>query len=118
MIRYLIICFTAVLLASCAQVVTPAGGPVDNIPPKVVRYIPDSAALNVKPQKIQIQFNEYIQLKELQKNLVVSPTPKTQPDITASGKTLTIKLEDTLEDNTTYIINFGRSVHKLRSFNN
>jgi uncharacterized protein (DUF2141 family) len=116
MIRLFICCFV-LLLASCAQVVTPAGGPIDNIPPAAVKYNPDSAARNIRPSKIEIQFNEYVQLKDLPKNLVVSPSLKHPADVTASNKTITVKLKDTLEDNTTYIIDFGKAITDITEAN-
>jgi uncharacterized protein (DUF2141 family) len=116
MSRLVVISFL-LLLASCAQIVTPAGGPVDRVPPKAKKYSPDSAGRNIRPSTITIEFNEYIQLKDLQKNLIIAPAFKNQPDISASGKILSIKLKDTLEENTTYIFDFGSAIADITESN-
>lgn len=106
-----VICF---VLAACAQVVTPSGGPVDVQPPRAVNYYPDSAAVNTKPKKIQIDFDEYVQLKDVNKQVIVSPVQKEPADISASGRRVTIEFEDTLLDNTTYTIDFGSALADIR----
>lgn len=116
MLRLLVIS-VLVLLASCAQVVSPSGGPMDVRPPIALRYMPDSAATNVHPTKIQIQFDEYVQVQNLMKEFSVSPALKRTPDIAANGKTITIRLSDTLEENTTYILDFGRSISDITEGN-
>src|ERR1051326_8335161 len=87
---------------SCAQIVNPSGGPKDTKPPRAVKYIPDSAARNFSSKNIAIVFDEYIQLADLQKQLIISPPLKNQPDIKVKGRTLFIELKDTLKKNTTY----------------
>ncbi|MFI5163656.1 MAG: Ig-like domain-containing protein [Bacteroidia bacterium] len=104
---YLLIC---ILFFSCAQIVTPTGGPRDVKPPRAIRYIPDSAAINFKAKNIAIAFNEYIVLADLQKQLVISPPMKKMPDVKTKGKMLLIELKDTLKKNTTYTFNFGNSI--------
>ncbi len=104
-------------ITSCAQIVSPTGGPVDITPPSAVGYLPDSAATNIKPSRIAIQFNEYIQLRDVAKEFVISPSLKNIPDVTATSKTVTVRIKDTLEDNTTYIIDFGRSIADITESN-
>lgn len=105
------------LIYSCAQVVQPSGGPVDRKAPVPMTYVPDSAARNVLPARIKINFDEYIQLKELNKNLIISPSLKNPADITATGKTLDIRIKDTLEPNTTYVFDFGNAVTDITEGN-
>ena len=99
------------LLASeCAQIVIPGGGPKDLKPPRVVRYVPDSAAVNFNAKTITILFDEFIQLNDLQKQLFISPPMRKQPVVNVKGKMLLIELKDTLKKNTTYAINFGNAI--------
>src|ERR1017187_10000846 len=99
------------LLANqCAQIVTPGGGPKDTKPPHVIKYSPDSAAINFKSKRIVILFNEFIQLNDVQKNLLISPPMKKMPDVKVKGKMLVIDLKDSLKKNTTYTFNFGKSI--------
>ena len=107
----------AISLASCALVVTPTGGPKDLKPPVVVQYQPDSAATNFDGHKIKISFDEFIQLKDLQGQLVISPPLVHNPDIKAHLKTLNITFKDTLKPNTTYAFNFGTAVADLNEGN-
>ncbi|MEK6616765.1 MAG: Ig-like domain-containing protein, partial [Bacteroidota bacterium] len=106
------------LLASrCAQIVNPNGGPKDVSPPHAVKYIPDSAKTNFSTKNIVIVFDEYIQLNDLQKQLVISPPMNIQPEIKVKGKSLLIELKDTLRKNTTYTFNFGNSIRDFTEAN-
>ena len=88
----------------------PTGGPKDSIPPRLVSASPTLNSTNVKGNKITLTFNEYIDLKEAQTNVLISPLPKKQPSIDFKLKTVTVKLKDTLLPNTTYSINFGNAI--------
>jgi uncharacterized protein (DUF2141 family) len=105
------------LASSCAQVLTPDGGPKDRTPPKVVSYSPDSAATNFTGKKIVIHFNEYIQLKDIQNQLIISPPLNHDPEVTIRKKDIVIELKDTLLPNTTYSISFGNSIHDITEDN-
>ncbi|MEO6884455.1 MAG: Ig-like domain-containing domain [Bacteroidia bacterium] len=109
--------FFLILLAACAQIVHPTGGPKDVTPPKVVKYMPDSATVNFNAKKISITFNEYIQLINLTDQLIISPPMKKDPDIKIKNKTLTIDLKDSLLKNTTYAISFGSAVADITEGN-
>jgi hypothetical protein len=115
--RSLLLLFAVVLIASCAQVVTPDGGPKDTQAPRVVAYMPDSAAVNFKGQKIVIRFDEYIALNDLNKQLVISPSVSKRPEITIRKKDLVIEFKDTLEANTTYTISFGKAIRDITENN-
>jgi hypothetical protein len=105
------------LLAACAQIVTPDGGPKDSTPPRVVKYSPDSAATNFTGKKIVITFNEYIALNDLNKQLIISPSVKRRPEVTIHKKDLIIEFKDSLEPNTTYSISFGKAIRDITENN-
>lgn len=105
------------LAASCAQVVPPAGGPVDRKAPRAVKYIPDSAALNFTGNNILIEFDEFITLKDLPSQLLISPPLKRTPDIRVKNKSLLISFDDTLSENTTYAFSFGSSIRDITEGN-
>lgn len=94
----------------CGQIGMPTGGPKDSIPPRLVSASPALKSTNVTGNKITLNFNEYIDLKEPQTNVMISPLPKKQPSIDFKLKTVTVKLKDTLLPNTTYSINFGNAI--------
>lgn len=96
----------------CAKKGTPSGGPRDTIPPVIVRSSPENYSVNFSGDEIEIRFDEYIKLKEIDKQLVISPPMKFRPIITplSTSKILKIKITDTLKPNTTYSFNFGKSI--------
>jgi hypothetical protein len=96
--------------AGCGQIGMPTGGPRDSIPPRLVSASPKLKSTNVSGNKITLTFNEYVDLKEVQTNVLISPLPKRQPSIDYKLKTITVKLKDTLLPNTTYSINFGNAI--------
>jgi uncharacterized protein (DUF2141 family) len=94
----------------CGQIGMPTGGPKDSIPPRLLNATPKLKSTNVTGNKITLTFNEYVDLKEAQTNVLISPLPKKQPSIDFKLKTVTVKLKDTLLPNTTYSINFGNAI--------
>ena len=110
--------FISTLFFSCAQILNPSGGPKDNSPPRVVKYMPDSAAKNFKGKEINIAFDEYIQLKDLNSQLTVSPPLETQPEIKLlKNKIINIEFKEPLKDNSTYTINFGGAITDITEGN-
>ena len=98
------------LFSSCAIQVPPAGGDQDINEPKVIKSTPENYAINFKENEFEITFDEYVQLKDIQSQLVVSPPLKFFPEVKVRKKTLHVLFEDTLEENTTYSFNFGNSI--------
>jgi len=102
--------FVFLLFPQCAKVVSPTGGPKDTIPPVLVYSIPKLNATGFSGQKIVLEFDEFIQLKELQQKLLVSPPLKSKPQPKQKGKKLEFELTDTLKPNTTYTFYFSDAV--------
>ncbi len=105
----------SLLLISCARVGSPVGGAKDTIPPKLIGSNIDTLRVNVPRdiKELRIDFDEYITLKEINKQLIISPPLKKMTKIIPSGmanKYLLIKWEDTLQANTTYNFNFGNAI--------
>ncbi len=103
--------------SGCANIIPPTGGPKDTIPPILVSAVPHDTTRNFKGNKIVFTFDEYIDGKDIRANLVVSPVPKIEPITDAKLRTITIKLKDTLEQNTTYSLNFYRGVKDVNEGN-
>lgn len=99
-----------VLLVSCAQVVAPTGGPKDVSPPVILKQSPESNSLNFTANGFTLSFDEYVQLRNLKDELIVSPPLKYAIDTRIKGKNLEVEWEDTLKENTTYLFNFGSSL--------
>ncbi|HVT85443.1 MAG TPA: Ig-like domain-containing domain [Chitinophagaceae bacterium] len=103
-----------VILTGCANIIPPSGGPRDTIPPVLLKSTPPDSTRNFTGNRITMTFDEFIDLQNVRENLIVSPVYKIFPDITNKLNTLSIKIRDTLEPNTTYSINFGNA---LKDFN-
>lgn len=110
---FLLFLSVVLLLSSCAKRGTITGGDKDVTPPKIMSSSPKNGSTNFNEKEIKITFNEFIKVKDLQKNLIVSPPMKTPITVLPQGgvsKYLTIKINDTLKANTTYSFNFGQSI--------
>lgn len=107
-----------ILAFACAKQSTPMGGPRDEDPPKVLEMAPANQSINIKPEKILITFDEYIELDNAAKNIIITPRiNKDEIEITALKNTLSIVLNQELEDSTTYVFNFQKSVADLSEGN-
>lgn len=104
-------------VAGCASIGRPQGGPKDELPPEFVRSTPDPEARNVDKNKIEIFFNENVQLEDAFNKVIVSPVQKTNPSVSSNGKRVSIELKDTLLPNTTYTIDFGDAIKDLNEGN-
>lgn len=107
----LVLCITC--FSNCAKRGFISGGPMDTLPPVVLKSYPENYSINFDKNEIKIEFDEFIKLKNANQNLIVSPPLKNNPDISPMGspkKVMTIKLNDTLHPNTTYSFNFGDAI--------
>ena len=101
----------------CANIVPPTGGPRDSLPPRLVSVRPQDSARNFTGKRIVIDFDEYVQLDNIQDNLLVSPVPKINPIVDSKLRTVTVTLKDTLQPNTTYSIDFGNGIKDINEGN-
>ena len=98
------------LLAACASIGAPDGGIYDEIPPKVVECSPADRSIGNTARKIQIRFNEFIKLENANDKVIVSPPQLEPANIRADGKSVRITLYDTLQENTTYTVDFSDAI--------
>ena len=102
----------------CAQVAPLTGGERDILPPKLTEAIPANKSLKFNSALIYLKFNEYVQLKNLKNQLIISPGLKTEPEITAEGKRIRIELKkEELLPNTTYRFYFGKTIADMTEGN-
>ena len=102
--------FGGAFFSRCANIMTPEGGPKDTIPPVIVKLEPGNFATNFKEKKIYIEFNEFVQIKDQNKEMFTSPAMKKLPLLTTRGKGIVITIRDTLKENTTYAIDLGSAI--------
>ncbi|MEO7080864.1 MAG: Ig-like domain-containing protein [Flavobacteriales bacterium] len=106
------------LLAACAQVKEPTGGPKDTEPPKLLIAEPADGSINFTGKRIVLHFNERVKLDRVRERLLISPPLTKAPDVVVSGGTdVVITLNAPLAENTTYTFNIGEAVKDLSEGN-
>lgn len=102
----------ALAVTGCAKRGSITGGLKDTIPPVMRSSSPENFSTNFDVKEIRITFDEYIKIKDVNKQLIVSPPMEYPPVITPTNasKYINIRIKDTLQPNTTYSFNFGSSI--------
>lgn len=103
------LCF-GMFFSNCAVIVPPGGGPRDSLPPTLIAANPGDSTTNFTAKRIELVFDEYITVENVQQNLIISPTVKSMPNVRSYLEKITIDLKEELEPNTTYSFNFGESI--------
>jgi len=115
----ILLVFSLILIFErCAQIVPLNGGKRDTTPPKLVKAFPENNSVDFKFASIILLFDEFVQVKNLSTQLIVSPRLKTTPEISADGKKITIGLKtEELLPNTTYRFSFGKAIVDMHESN-
>jgi hypothetical protein len=98
---------------SCASTGTPSGGPRDTAPPVMdTARSAQNRLLNSKPRVLEYYFDEFIEVRDPIKEVLVSPPLTYIPKVTHRGKKVTFAFDEkeVLRDDATYTINFGGSI--------
>ncbi len=93
------------------------GGERDLQPPKLIEAIPANASLNFKGRTIEFRFDEFVQVRDIANQLVITPQVKELPYVEASGKKITVKFGEDLLPNTTYRMFFGNAIADMHEGN-
>ncbi len=106
-------------MSGCASVGSPEGGAKDLTPPKLVRTSPEQGARNVSQRSIRLEFSETVQLKDLQKNLIIAPVipEENKYQVREDKGGITLTFEQPFDKNTTYSFNFGTAVTDITENN-
>lgn len=109
--------FTTILISiafltlyGCAKQGMPTGGPKDTEPPRILSASPANSTLNFNGDEFYIAFDEYVVLKDVENNILVSPPLKNKPEYRTKGKGVQVRLKDTLLENTTYLFQFKNAI--------
>ncbi len=105
------------LLRSCAQMKPPTGGPKDEDPPELIATAPLNFSTHFSSSRIIMEFDEFVQIRNLKAQMVINPTMKERPDVRLKGKKVIIDLKSPLNPETTYVINFGDAIVDLNEGN-
>ena len=110
-IKQIVVWVSALLLvAACASIGSPDGGPYDETPPIFLGSTPAPFALGVKEKRVTLEFDEFIKIEKAAEKVVVSPPQVTPPVIKTNGKKIVVELDDSLKANTTYSIDFSDAI--------
>ncbi|MBB5397332.1 Ig-like domain-containing domain [Mucilaginibacter sp. AK015] len=101
----------------CASIQKPMGGPRDLTPPKLIKATPENMTRNFKAKEIILEFDEFIKLSNAYQEISISPAQEKPAEYKGNRKTLTIDFKDSLEKNTTYVINFGKAIQDVNESN-
>ena len=105
------------IIAGCAKIGAPSGGPRDKEPPHVVRSVPENGSKNFRGEKFSVTFNEYVTLDKITEKLMISPPIRKRPIVFLKGKSVNVEYEDDLLDSTTYTFNFQDAIRDLNEGN-
>lgn len=97
-------------VAGCAKQGYPSGGPKDETAPKAVAAKPANESRNFAGRQFSIAFDEYVTVKDADNNILISPPMRQKPEFTTKGKRLVVKINDTLQPNTTYLFQFKGAI--------
>ena len=107
----------AFILGSCAKVMPLTGGDEDKTPPAFRSSSPDTFSLNFKGKTITIKFDEYINLVDPTREILISPPVFPPPEFILNGQAVKIKFKDSLQPNITYVVQFGKSIQDITEAN-
>ncbi|MBV8388169.1 MAG: Ig-like domain-containing protein [Mucilaginibacter sp.] len=113
----LLVFITTLILFGCASMQKPQGGPKDRTPPKLLKATPPNMTRNFSAKQIKLDFDEYFKLANQSQEISVSPTMEKPPIFKVVKKSVVIDFKDSLQKNTTYVINFGKSIADLNEGN-
>ncbi len=113
--------FTLILIElvtfGCANPKTPTGGPKDTIPPVILNSTPKNQSINFNDKTVELSFNEPINADKLKQNLIITPTSEFSYKALVKKNTLTLILDESLADSTTYTFNFFDGVTDITEKN-
>src|SRR5688572_11669522 len=106
--RFLAFIATVLIISSCASPKPLSGGESDTAPPVIIEEeSTPNQQTNFKENQVVLTFDEWVALKDVYSQLVISPPMPDEPEIKQKGKSIIIDLPDSLREETTYTINFG-----------
>ncbi len=106
------------VLYACAAPQVPTGGPKDTTPPRIISETSTpNRQTNFTGRQVTVTFDEWVQLKDVYTQLIVSPPMPAEPEVKLKGKSLVIDLPDSLREATTYTLQFGNAIADLNESN-
>jgi uncharacterized protein (DUF2141 family) len=107
----------ALIVYGCASIQKPMGGPRDLTPPKLLKATPENMTRNFSAKQIKLEFDEFFKLSNQYQEISISPAMEKMPEYNINRKILNINFKDSLQKNTTYVINFGKAIQDVNEGN-
>lgn len=102
--------FIGAAVYACANKGYPEGGPKDVTPPHVVEERPVSFNRNFDKKSIDIYFDEFVQLKNVNEKFIISPPQLKKPKVRLRGRYIRVEFQDSLRPETTYSMDFADAI--------
>lgn len=104
----------AIVLAGCASMGPPGGGPEDREPPVVIAVTPTSGSTAVSPnQPIRLVFSEPVDARTVEAALFITPTPARPPKVKVRGREAVIRPAELIPADRTLVLALGTGVADL-----
>ena len=106
-----------IIIWGCANRISPTGGPRDEEPPKVIVSTPQYGERNYHSLIINIEFDEFITVKNLKEQLIITPRIDGDYDYKIKKRIISLEFEEPFADSTTYTLNFREGIIDLTESN-
>lgn len=107
----------AEILLSCAQIVAPTGGKKDTLAPIIAKMIPTNQSKNFKGKQIDILFDEYVSVDNIQQQLSITPNLEGTYETKIMPKGARLIFDKPFKENTTYSLNFRNTFKDMNERN-
>ena len=107
----------AEMLLSCAQIVAPTGGKKDTLAPVIVKIIPANQSKNFNGKQIDILFDEYVSVDNIQQQLSITPNLEGTYETKILPKGARLIFDKPFKENTTYSLNFRNTFKDMNERN-
>src|SRR5687768_4706212 len=107
-IAFAVICL--ILFGKCAQQVSPTGGKKDSLAPNLVESVPLNKTLNFKGKKIELFFDEYVVVDNINQKLIITPEADNPYSYKQNGMSVALTFKNQFQDSTTYTLSFGDAI--------
>ena len=112
-IKFIFITTISIVVYSCAQVGVPSGGVEDKEAPRALQISPELGGIGYALKKgdmISVEFDEYVNVRQLSAQLLVSPPLTKSMEWVVKGKWVYFILQEDLDEDRTYIFQFGDAI--------
>jgi len=104
-------------IGSCANPISPTGGPKDTLAPVLLHSYPEDQTLNFKDNIISLDFDEFINADKIKQNLIITPITDISYKSFVKKRNITLTFTEPFQDSTTYTFNFFDGVTDITEKN-